>query len=235
MKDALLAKLIKRYGETVNSYMLPDDKEEFIELFPALASKVIYEALEDRLSRIPAGNNDPFINYVYRKIEFLKNENPYNRSLLPWLSDKKHLELYQLKKAELDKRRLIEETYILGPEQAGMLFDEDVYRLRSRESLDWVLGRLKNLGFGHHIEDNKNTFIMEYSGYLIYADPRKAGSIEVFVYKKESGEKTARRKKASNIYKYPIGHFKIQDSWKKDLRTKLISRIEGVIHRSGRR
>ncbi|VBB08641.1 Hypothetical protein LUCI_3919 [Lucifera butyrica] len=87
-ENVLLAQLIKHYGENVHSYMLPNDREEFVELFPALASEITYEVLEDRLSRISAGNNDPFINYVYRKINSLRNENPYNRSSLPWLSDK---------------------------------------------------------------------------------------------------------------------------------------------------
>jgi hypothetical protein len=39
--------------------MLPNDREEFVELFPALAAEVTYEAIEDRLSKIPVGNNDP--------------------------------------------------------------------------------------------------------------------------------------------------------------------------------
>lgn len=86
--------------------MLPNDREEFVELFPALASEVTFEVLEGRLSRISANNNDPFINYVHRKIDYLRKENPYNCSSLPWLSHKKLSELFKLKKEELDKGNL---------------------------------------------------------------------------------------------------------------------------------
>jgi hypothetical protein len=195
------------------------------------SAEVTYEALEDRLSRISAGNNDPFINYVLRKIDSLRNENPYNCSSLPWLSDKKLLELYQLKNEEFDTRRLTEETYVLGSEQTGKLFDEDVDRLRSQESFDWILGRLKDLGFHHHVDEKEHIFIMEYGGYILYADPREEGFIEIFVYKKETEEGTSKKKRRRNNTKYPIGNFKIQDSWKNDLSTKLTSRIEEVIHR----
>ena len=230
-EDASLSILIKWYGENVHSYMLPDDREEFVELFPALASEVTYEVLEDRLSRIPAGNNDPFINYVFRKIDSLRNENPYNRSSLPWLNHKKLSELYQLKKEELDKRRLTEETYILGPEQTGKLFDEDIARLRDQESFKWILDRLNDLGFHHHIDGKKHSIIMEYGGYTLYADPREDGSIEIFVYEKRTDEGTIKKKRNRSNTKYPIGSFKMQDSWKNDLKTKLISRIEEVIRR----
>ena len=48
-EDALESLLVKRYGKKVNSYYLPNDREEFIELFPALASEVTYEVLEKRI------------------------------------------------------------------------------------------------------------------------------------------------------------------------------------------
>jgi hypothetical protein len=230
-EDALFSILIKSYGEKVHSYMLPNDREEFVELFPALASEVIYEVLEDELSRISASNNDPFINYVHRKIDSLRKENPYNRSSLPWLSHKKLSELYQLKKEELDKRRLTEETYILGPGQTGKLFDEGIDRFRDQESFKWILDRLTDFGFHHHVDENKHSFIMEYGGYTLYADPREDGAIEIFVYKKETDEGTIKKKGNRNDTKYPIGSCKIQDSWKNDLKTKLICRIEEVIQR----
>lgn len=228
-EGALLAVLIKQYGKNVYSYMLPNDREEFVELFPALASEVTYEALEDRLSRIPAGNDDPFINYVFRRIDSLKNKNPYSCSSIPWLSHKKLLELYQQKKEELDKRRLTEETYVLGPEQTGKLLDEDIARLRDQESIKWVLNRLNDLGFHHHIDEKKHTFIMEYGAYILYSDPRTDGFIEIYVYRKET-EKGTKKKRSANNSKYPIGNFKIQDSWKNDLKTKLKSRVEKLIH-----
>jgi hypothetical protein len=34
-EDALLTVLIERYGKNIHSYMLPNDREEFVELFPA--------------------------------------------------------------------------------------------------------------------------------------------------------------------------------------------------------
>lgn len=230
-EDALLSVLLERYGENVHSYMLPDDREEFIELFPALAAEVTYEALEDRLSRIPAGNNDQFINYVFGRINSLRNENPYTRSSIPWLSNKKLLELYQLKKNECDKRRLIEETYVLGPGQKGKLLDEDILKLRGEESFKCILGRIKDLGFNHCINNREHTFIMEYDGYILYADPREEGAINISVYKKETEGGTYKKKKNRNNERYPVGNIKMQDSWKNDLKTKLTSRIEEVIHR----
>lgn len=233
-EKALLAVLIKDYGENVHPYILPNDREEFVELFPALAAEVIYEALEDKLSRIPAGNNDPFINYIFQKVDSLRNENPYNRSALPWLSHKKLSELYQLKKDGLDKRRLKEETYILGPDQTGKLFDENIARLRGQESFEWALSRLKDLGFSHCINNQEHTFILQYGGCALYADPREEGNIEIFVFKKETSEEASKKKKNRNNMKYPVGSFKMQDSWKNDLKTKLTSRIEEVLHRAQR-
>ncbi len=228
-EDALLAKLIKYYGVNVHSYMLPDDGDEFVELFPALAAEVTYKVLEDRLSRASANNDDPFINYVFQKVDTLKNKNPYSRSRLPWLSGKKLSELYQLKEEELEKRKLTEETYVLGPGQTGKLLDEDVSRIRNSEDFVWVLNRLRDLGFHHHFEEKKHTFIMEYDGHLVYADPREEGAIEIFVYKKEIEKVTAKKKRGRNNLKDSIGSFKMQDGWKNDLRTKLISRVKGVI------
>ncbi|VBB08642.1 Hypothetical protein LUCI_3920 [Lucifera butyrica] len=46
------------------------------------------------------------------------------------------------------------------------------------------------MGFHHHVNEKKHTFIMEYGGYSLYADPREEGSIEMFVYKKETEEGT---------------------------------------------
>jgi hypothetical protein len=227
---ALLATLTKRYGENVSSFMIPNDREEFVELFPALAANVTYEALEDRLSQIPAGNNDPFVHYVFQRIHSLGNKNPYNASSLPWLSDKKLRELYRQKQMELEKRRSIEDTYLLGPGQPGKLFDEDVGRVRSKESLNWIFNRLEDLGFHHHIDEMKHTFTMKYDRHLIYADPRVEGSFRVFVYKNEAVEE-AGKKRRKNDSKYPIGDFTIQDSWKNDLATKLASRIEDIIRR----
>lgn len=229
-ENALITVLTKWYGKNVHSYMLPNDREEFLELFPALAAGVTYEVLKDWLSRIPTGNNDPFINYVLQKIDFMRNENPYNRSSLPWLSDKKISELYQLKKEELDKRRLTEETYILGPEQTGKLLDEDITRLRGQESFEWILNRLKDLGFNHYINNKEHTFIMEYNGYILYADPREEGSIEIFIYKKETEEKITKKKRNRNNVKNPIGNFKMQDGWKNNLKAKFINRVEKIIH-----
>lgn len=184
-EDAMLSLLIESYGEGVYSYMIPDDHEEFIELFPALASKICYEVLENGLSGIPANNTDPFVNYVYRRIDSLRNKNPYSRSSLPWLSCKKISSLSKLKREELDKRKITEDTYIFGPKQAGKLFDEDVSNLRCPENYDWVLYRLKDLGFHHYAEEKRHAFIREYKDYLIYADPREKGSIEMFIYTKE--------------------------------------------------
>ncbi len=79
-----------------------------------------------------------------------------------------------LKREELDKRRLTEETYILGPEQIGKLFEEDISRFRDQESFRWILDKLNDWGFHHHIDEKKHSFIMEYSRYTLYADPRQA-------------------------------------------------------------
>lgn len=126
---------------------------------------------------------------------------------------------------------MTEETYILGPEQTGKLFDEDIARFRDQESLKWILDRLTDLGFHHVIDEKKHSFIMEYGGYILYADPRVHGNIEVFVYKKEADEGIIKKKRDRNNTKYPIGTFKMQDSWKNDLKAKLICRIEEVILR----
>ncbi len=227
-EDALLSILMKSYGENVRSYMLPHDREEFVELFPALASEITYEVLEDWLSKIPAGDNDPFINYVFRSIDSLRDANPYSQLSLPWLSHKKLSKLYQLKKEELDKRRLIEETYSLGPEQTGKLFDENIDRLRDQKSLKWALDRLTDLGFHHHVDEKVHSFIMEYAEHVLYADPRESGAIEIFVYNKKTGEGAIEKKRSKGKTKYPIGSFKMQDRWKRDLKIKLINRVERI-------
>ncbi len=94
-----------------------------------------------------------------------------------------------------------------------------------------ILDRLNDLGFYHHVDEKKHSFITEYGIYTIYADPREDGSIEMFVYEKETDEGTTKIKSNRNKTKYPIGSFKMQDSWKNDLKAKLVSRIEEVIHR----
>lgn len=226
-EDASLSVLVNKFGKKVHSYLLPSDREEFITLFPALASEVAYEVFEDRLSKIPAGNEDPFITYVFRKIRSLSEENPYRCSKLPWLSHKKIHELHELEKEELEERRLVEETYILAPDQKGKLLEEDVCILRDQDGFNWVTNRLKELGFRYIVNGKEHSFIMEYDRFILYADPRQEGAINVLMYKKNEEKKT--RQKG---YSYPIETFRILDSWKNNLKGKLISRIEGVIKKN---
>ena len=188
-------------------------------LIPSLTAGIIYEALEDISSKVTADDNNTNINSILHRIHFMEKENPYSHSI-PWLSDKKRIQLYQLKKDELEKRRLVEKVYILGLCQTGKLFDEDIYRARNRESFDKTLNRLKELGFIYNVSNNEHVFTMEYNKFILYADPREEGYIDIFVYKNETD------KKKKIFPQYPIGRFKLQDNWNKDLKNKLIKRVE---------
>lgn len=109
--------------------------------------------------------------------------------------------------------RLTEETYILGLEQTGKLFDEDVCRLRSSENYNWCLSRLKDLGFHHRVDEKKHTFAMEHGEHLVFADPREEGHIEVFVYRKETVA-AEKKRRGRNSSKYPVGTLKYNISGK---------------------
>ena len=109
--------------------------------------------------------------------------------------------------------------------------EEDISIIRSKESFEWIFDRLKDLGFSHYVNEKKNTFIMEYGDHVLYADLREEGVISIFIYKKETEKEAAKKNKNSRNYaKYPIGTFKMQDSWKKDLKTKFMSRVEDIIY-----
>lgn len=226
-EDALLSELRDRYGAFVNAYNLPDDQEEFVTLFPALAGKVTYEALYDRLSLVPAGNTDPFLSYIRNRIDSLRNENPYARSQLPWLSDRTHEELYQLRQKERDKRRDTEALFVLGPHQPGKLLDEGIYAPRDPDDLQWVIDRLQELGFQPVKEERRQAWILPYGDYVLYADPRTTGSIDIRVYRQDPSPQSKTKK--SRSAGYPIGHFRFQDAWKHDLHKKLTDRVEAVI------
>jgi hypothetical protein len=87
-------------------------------------------------------------------------EMQYFRSLLiKSYGENVHSYMLPNDREELDKRRLTEETYILGPEQEGKLFDKDIGRFRSQESFKWILDRLNDLGFHHHFDEKKHSFI----------------------------------------------------------------------------
>jgi hypothetical protein len=126
------------------------------------------------------------------------------------------------KKAILESRRAQEPLFDLGSAVGVRLIDEQLgfgMEPRDSNSLELAVERLKTLGFEVIETGHTRKFIMISGEYTVYADPRSAGRIKMFVYPPPP----ARPRRAAHNISYQT--FEMHDSWKNDLKGKFAVRL----------
>lgn len=131
---------------------------------------------------------------------------------------------WQDEQDRLQRRRLTETTYRIGPFGRSELIDEHIYgSSRTPEQMDQARMRLEALGFRRVVEANIEAWVDERAEWIVYADPRQLGRIDFSVWKKPLPEREPAR-----TYKYRIGSFHLLDTWKNDLAAKYAYRLPKV-------
>lgn len=219
-EDALEEKLVEKFGESVRKVPLPEDCEEIISLFPALAGSIIIEVFYDKRNLF----DDKQLDKIEEIASRLQSQNPYISYELPWLGDRRLKMCYDLMYAETEQRRLVEQLYIIGPNVKGLLIDEGLLNERSRNQieLEFAEQRLKKLGFEKANLEKGIIYTLELEKYIIFADIRTVGKIRFFVYQKDL---ITNDNKNLN-YQSAIKTFYILDNWVKDIIEKFENRTK---------
>lgn len=149
-----------------------------------------------------------------------------------WQDEFREQELIeQREKAEKTTKRMREETlYKIEPFNEPELIDRGYSWNGTRDSdgMAWAEDRLKSLGFTTLNENNVKSYVKEYENLIVFADPRSNKRISFLVFKKP----LPKRKPRTGMFKYRIGHFDFQDSWKNELPKKFEKRIDGFAQKS---
>jgi hypothetical protein len=139
-------------------------------------------------------------------------------------------ESYAVEQAERAKRALAQSRDLVlvdlsrGPEPRGQM----VYDPRSGSEMRFAEKRLEELGFKSEIELKDDTavekWVLMVGDILILADPRSRKSITFTVWGVETVDRWLKGEKV-----YRSHQIQIPDGWYRDLRDKLISRIEASL------
>ena len=122
-----------------------------------------------------------------------------------------------------DARRRTERLYQIDPTSPAKLID-DFFSFRgprNPEQLKWAETRLRMLGFESDLSDNVITYRLPRAEFIILADPRELGTIEVHIYPCTPTGKPSRLAARAR--------FQLPDPWKNDLPAKFKKLLEDAI------
>ncbi len=143
-------------------------------------------------------------------------------------------ELEREEEHRLKQERMKTETlYITEPFGTPELVDSSSYSRkdsRNEEGILWAEERLKTMGFSAVVDDRVRTHTKEYDDFIVYADLRMNKKIDFEVYSKP----LPKRRPSRGVYKYRVGCFTFQDSWKHGLPEKFEKRINDIRERKQR-
>jgi len=120
-------------------------------------------------------------------------------------------------------RRRTERLYQIDPSSPAKLID-DLHSLRGArnpEQLKWAETRLRMLGFESDLSGNVMTYRLPHAEFIILADPRELGTIEVRIY---PCTPTGKPSRLAAWTRFPL-----PDPWKNDLPVKFKKLLEDAI------
>jgi len=126
----------------------------------------------------------------------------------------------------LDHPHVPEPFFDIGPGKEGGLLAGPAGGFRSQEGLEWAEERLKGVGFIKREEGDRVSYRREMVGYRLYADPRPATRINIYVYPREK-EGLQRKRRDSSPFPVLVD---LPNTWKHDLEEKLASKIRKYCH-----
>jgi hypothetical protein len=134
-------------------------------------------------------------------------------------------------KARLEKRRTSEETYLIAPDHAPVLRDENLFLdiPRTATQMNWAEERLRGLGFMVSLEGRTKSYVDKRDDVCIYADPRTLGQIEFSVYKLPLP-----KPRSGPRWHAMANRFLMRDQWKNDLKAKYETRVAQTLAAMGR-
>jgi hypothetical protein len=240
---AIAGLLEKRYGPEGRHAVPQGHEDDFVAFFPALAGEVALEALKEEWYDEPSSGSSWFESSVARRLRNLREENPYNSSSLPLLSNhasrRLNREVNEREERERAERRLSEPLLRLNPDRPGVLFDEGVWGgARPPEALGAAEDRLTAVfGFTKTVEGQLVTYLKEIDGYRVYGDPRKARVLTFHVYPPAvtATEPIPRRRRQSPREIPSLGSFELQDRLKNNLPQKFEEQFQEVLARNAAR
>lgn len=119
--------------------------------------------------------------------------------------------------SEKERRRKTETVLRLSPRGQPLLMEEERSgKSRSVDEMEWAVRRLEGIGFVRKEEENVLSFEFRFGRFVVMADPRSVGRIEFYVSRQNPKRGDDRRRYGGDFY--------LLDSWKTDLRTKLLVR-----------
>lgn len=183
--EMVLEEIKARYGDAAH-YGTHNEHTDFAAFFPTLAGDIgavlfkgtdakysaegALKTFENRIRMLQESRANASVGYYWPMLpDFLKYR----------LSEEKN------KLDAIARRRQTEPLYCLWPEHSGLLVDqvegEDRPRAKSPDELRWIEDRLQKMAFVKHQESQRISYILECNGHKLWADPRKAGKLEINV------------------------------------------------------
>jgi hypothetical protein len=163
-----------------------DGSHDIVCFFPALAARIV-DAVFMR--------DDDNADLVRRRVERLELENPYSAGNEPWLPETiwsvfRRYEQKDREDAEAARRKAGETLFRVEPDGKALLIDEHPFSQapRTAESLAKAEDRLAGFGFEKARDGQVVSFRRDYPPFVLLADPRQEGKIEVEAYQLEPPE-----------------------------------------------
>jgi hypothetical protein len=133
----------------------------------------------------------------------------------------------------IQNRKKTELLYLVNPHTEPCLFDELPSYIEAREQphLAWAEQRLTELGFVISTEKNVRQYMLDFTDFNVFADPREKGKITFSVYKTP----ISKRKRSWKGPSYQS--FSLQDNWKRSIQQKfqqmLLSAVDALLPGAG--
>src|SRR5262249_55972472 len=153
---------------------------------------------------------------VRRRRDGLEHENPYRSGSEPWLPDTLwnvfcRYELKDREDEQAARRAAGEVLFRIEPDGRPLLLEEHLGRgsERSPESLSVAEQRIAQFGFEKCVEGQVVSFRLDSPPFVLFADPRQEGKIEIAAYRLE----LPKRKRGKPKWCRAGGTMSILDSW----------------------
>lgn len=215
-EGVLLQRLKERFphlGEHVLLQM-DDGAHDFFCYFPGLAAEIaraIFYRYDEPCGMETVGNE------IRRRIDLVREENPYRAGSEPWISDTLMRFYWEREKArqkeEAEQRRVAGKMqFRVDPRSVPKPMEEGLWRQAGSRDLEGIAAaekRLLDFGFQKVTDGTAVAFIYPFRDLTLYADPREAGRISVTAYRLDPGK--GRHPKPRWV---PVGHPQtILDTW----------------------
>ncbi len=125
----------------------------------------------------------------------------------------------------IQQRKKTEVRYIVEPHTDPSLIDELSYGDVAREPLHfaWAEQRLTELGFLTSTQNNVRQYVLDFSDFIVFADPRAKGKVSFRIYKTP----IPKRKRSGKGPSYQS--FSLQDNWTRNIQQQFQHMLSSAV------